>query len=242
MSDDVFNTDTIAKVSQQRKEKMEAAGNFMPYFNLGEDQVGLVRFIDNEPLTFHQHRVWDPTLKEGSGAWRNLTCPRKDCPYCKLGGKNLPRYVGAYRLIHIDHTEKDDKGVEKQLPTLKVFLKGINTLEVLVRKNKRKPLSRENMEVERMGSGFSTKYLFENTGDTAEIVTYNKPDNDDLKDMFKVQRDVLDRLAKDGIKDGEKDLEKEAVKEEEASSPESTAAESKSVESTDDDYEDDIPF
>lgn len=200
MSDDVFNTSTIDEVSKQRKEKMEAAGSFMPYFNLGSDQVSLVRFLDNEPLTFHQHRIWDPMLKDGAGAWRNLTCPRLNCPECKLGGKHAPRYVGAYRLIHIDHVEKDENGVEKQEPTEKIFLKGINTLEVLVRKNRRKPLSQENMEVERIGTGFNTKYIFDGTGDTAAIVDYKKPDSDDLKEIFKVQRDVLERLAKDGAK------------------------------------------
>ena len=226
--DSVFNTSAPEDVAKQRQAAMEAAGNWMPYLNVPEEGSAVVRFMDNRPLTFYQHRVWDKSLREGQGAWRTLTCIRENCPLCMADDK--PRYVGAYRVVHIDHIEKDQSGKEVQRPTLKIFLKGINTLEILERKNKKKKLNSENMDVERIGSGFDTKYIFEFNGDAEVPKDYKKPDEVDLKKIFAPQTDVMKRLAAE--KKGATPASPE--KKEKPADPETGNG--------GDDYEDDLPF
>jgi hypothetical protein len=195
--EDVFNTETPEEVADKNREARESFGKFMPYFSLKEDEQAVIRFLDEKPLTFYQHRVFDPDLKEGQGGHRNLTCMRTGCPLCAAGNK--PRYVGAYRVIHVDHMEN-----KKPVPTEKIFLKGINVVELLTRKAQKRPLTSANIEVERIGKGFDTKYTFDFTDDKKPIKDYKKPeDGDDLKAVFKLQPDVLERLAKT-IKSGGK--------------------------------------
>lgn len=190
--DDVFNTVTPEDYKEEIADKM--AGTGIDYFSLAKDQSALVRFLDDRPLTFYQHRVWDKSSKNGKGGWRMLTCMRTNCPLCIAGDK--PRYVGAYRLVHIDNKEKDGSGREVLKPKYKVFIKGVNTLEILERKNKKKPLSSENIEVERAGEGFDTKYIFDFSGDITPPV-YEQPEASkmNLKELFKVQLDTVNRMA-----------------------------------------------
>jgi hypothetical protein len=212
---DVFNTETPADVKKRNEEVMQNAGKGLPYFSLQEDDTAVVRFLDDRPLSFYQHRVFDATLKQGQGSYRNLTCIRKNCPMCQVG--NRPRFVGAYRIIHIDAVDKNGKVA----PQLKVFLKGVNCTVVLEKKNQRNKLSSENMEVERIGQGFDTQYLFEWTGQKNKPKKYNQPDEPvSLQDMFKPQHETLERLAQtlkkkssDGADDdyGDKDDEEEEV-------------------------------
>lgn len=228
MSDQVydpFNTETPEDVAEKNRKAREEGGSYLPYFNPKEDETSIVRFIDDEPLTFYQHRVWDPLAKDGAGGWRVLTCKRKNCELCAAGDK--PRYVGAYRLVHIDNLENG-----KQVPKLKIFLKGVNTLEVLVRRNKKRPLSSQNLEVERIGKGFDTKYTFEGTGDET-MPNYEKPDNCELRTVFAIQEDVVKRLA-GSVSKKEKDKS--------GSTGASSAKQSAAPSSSQADDDDDIPF
>lgn len=222
--EDVFNTDTPEDVAQKNAEARKNSG--VKYFSLKDDETAVVRFLDDEPITFYQHRIKDPSLKEGLGGFRNLTCLQKagKCPLCAAGDK--PRYIGAYRLIHLDH--KDGK---KVVPTEKIFLKGINTIEVLLKKNRKKKLSSENLEVERTGEGFQTQWLFEWTGDTGKIKDYVEMENDDIRFLFKPNIEVMTRLAK-RLKGSSKDDDGEDEEEPPKKSKKSSNA-----------YEDeDIPF
>lgn len=185
--DDVFNTDTPDDVSERNKAAQ--SGMRIPYFTLKDDETAVVRFLDDEPVTFYQHRVRDNSLKDGKGGYRQLTCMRKNCPLCKKGDR--PRYVGAYRLVHLDNQEG-----KKIIPKEKVFIKGVKTLEVLAKKSRKKPLTSENLEVERTGSGFDTQWLFEWTGDTAKVKDFQEMENQDLTQLFKPQIEVTERLAK----------------------------------------------
>lgn len=188
---DVFNTTTPEEVADEIRKKRESFDSYAEYFNIPPDGTALVRFLDDRPVTFYQHRVWDKSLKNGQGGWRTLTCLRAECPLCRVADeKDKARYVGAYRLIHLDNREDG-----KVKPKLKIFLKGINTLEVLERKNRKKPLSSENIEVERIGTGFDTKYLFEFTGESKPVTDYEKPSVTSLKEIFKVQPEILARIA-----------------------------------------------
>jgi hypothetical protein len=180
------------------------AGKFLPYFALKEGEApATIRFLDDKPLTFYQHRVFDAGLKQGQGGHRNLTCMRQDCPLCKAGNK--PRYVGAYRIIHIDSTEKNGTVAPKE----KIFLKGVNALAVLDKKNQKKRLTSENMEVERIGDGFDTQYIFEWTGEKKVPKNYTKPDEDDLKEIFAINEDDLIRLAKNEKRKGRSEEDEE---------------------------------
>jgi hypothetical protein len=193
--DDIFNTSTANAIVKKISKAKESIGKYMPYLAVPEDGSAIVRFLDDEPVTFYQHRIYDPSMKEGLGGYRNLTCTRKDCPICGKG--NRPRWVGAYRVIHIDHM---DKG--KQVPTEKIFIKGVNVIEVLERKNQKKALSSENIEIERIGTSFETKYTFDFTGDKKPIKDYVMSEDDDLRERFKINRDDLERLAKTMDKKG----------------------------------------
>jgi hypothetical protein len=188
--DDVFNTETPTDVKKRNEEIQKSIGKGLSYFSLKDEETAVIRFLDDRPLTFYQHRVWDSSLKNGQGGYRNLTCSRKNCPLCKAG--NRPRYVGAYRIIHIDAEDKNGKIAPRE----KIFLKGVNTLSVLEKKNQKKALSSENMEVERMGGGFDTQYLFDWTGENKKPKDYIRPeDGDDLQEIFKIQPDLAERLA-----------------------------------------------
>lgn len=191
--DDVFNTKTPEQVKEDIDNARKQAASFMPYFNIGKNESAVVRFLDDKAVTFYQHRVMDKTLKEGQGGYRMLTCVRQNCPLCAAGDR--PRYVGAYRVVRLDCKVRDENGREVIQPEEQIFLKGINTLEVLDRKNAKKPLSSENMEIERIGDGFDTKYLFEFTGDKDPVSGYKKPDEDNLQEIFKPLPEVLQRLA-----------------------------------------------
>jgi len=200
---EAFNTETPAEKKEQNKKAMEDAGKFMPYFNLGDGETAIIAFLDNKPVTFYQHRVWDKSAKKGVGGYRTLTCPRKSapCALCKKGDK--PRYVGAYRIVHIDNIEtvrnKQGKEVEKQVPREEIFIKGVNTLAVIERKEtklkeKGKHISDKIYEVERVGTGFDTVYTFDETSEV-DIPEYKEAEEDDLKEIFAVQLDVINRIA-----------------------------------------------
>jgi hypothetical protein len=198
--DDIFNTATASVIVKKNNKAKENIGKYMPYLAVQEDGSAIVRFLDDEPITFYQHRIYDPSMKEGLGGHRNLTCTRKDCPICGKGDR--PRWVGAYRVIHIDHMEKG-----KQVPTEKIFIKGVNVIEVLERKNQKKALSSENIEIERIGTGFDTKYTFDFTGDKKPIKDFVAPEDDDLRERFKINREDLERLSKTMGKKGKSSAE-----------------------------------
>jgi hypothetical protein len=232
--EDIFNTVTPEEAAKEVQEKRDRAAKYLPYLSIGQDKKAVVRFLDDKPLNFYQHRVYDPSAKDGTGSWRMLTCLRSKCPMCKV---ETPRYVGAYRLIHIDNLEEG-----KAVPRVKVFVKGIQVVEVLERKNRRKPISSENFEIERIGAGINTKYIFENTGDQVMPKNYVMPEGMSLEDekwaylkeMFKPQPEVLERLAK--LKLRSKSLEEQ---EKQAAPGKDTTV----AESLEDDVEDgEIPF
>ena len=186
----VFNTTTPDEQLKSSKDKNFIKGE---YLGIGDGETAVVRFLDDEPLTFYQHSVFDSRAKSGKGSRISLTCPRKGCPLCDAGDK--PRYVGAYRVIHLAHV--DAKGRRTQVdPTEKIFIKGVNALAVLDRKNSKKPLSSVNMEIERIGEGFDTQYIPEFTDDKRMPKDYKRLPSASLKDFFKVSMESLDRLAK----------------------------------------------
>jgi hypothetical protein len=201
---DVFNTTTPEEMAEEVRRRKEQAGNFVEYFNIEKNIIAVARFLDDAPLTFFQHRIWDKSLKQGVGGWRNLTCIRENCPLCAIQtDKEKARFVGAYRLVHLDNVIDG-----KVVPKVKIFLKGINTIEILERKNRRKAISSEDMEIERIGDGFDTKYLFEFTGKCTSINEIVATQDINLKEVFKVQLDILNRLA---IENGGKGIKNNTV-------------------------------
>lgn len=127
----------------------------IPYLVIPDKKSVTGVFLDTSPLTFYQHQLFDPNLKNGQGGTRNLTCPRKNCPACQAGSK--PTFKGAYRFVQVDYV--DDNG--DIVPTERLFLKGVKTVEQLEHKNRKRALDSALTEIERRGSGFDTTYYVE---------------------------------------------------------------------------------
>jgi len=191
LNENIFNTKTPEQAVEEKNES-RGGGNYMPYLGIGENDSAVVRFLDRVPLTFYQHREWDPALKKGQGGYRMTTCIRENCPVCNAGGK--PRYVGAFRVVHLDAMVSDSQGNKVTTPTEKIFIKGINTLEILTRKDKKRDITSENIDIERIGKGFDTKYMFDYTGVT-DAPVFERFENDDLMKIFAPDVEVLNRLA-----------------------------------------------
>lgn len=178
---------------EEAKKDTEFTG--IPYFNLRDGETAVIRFLLAKAKTFYQHRVWDKAAKKGTGGWRVFTCIRTNCPLCRAGDR--PSYKGAYPIIHIDNVEVDGAGKQQRIPRFKILIRGVNDITVLEKKANRYNLTEFNMDVERVGKGTSTQYLFEKT-ETKDMpqCDYKKEDVD-VKKFFAVQLDVMQRVAAD---------------------------------------------
>jgi hypothetical protein len=178
----IFNEKSPQQKATEDEERRKQGNKYLRYLKIEKDETVLVRFLDREPLTFYQHRIQDPTLKQGEGGWRNLTCLRRGCPLCAIGNK--ARFVGAFRVVHIT----DEGNFEK------IFIKGNNTLLALGKKDRKKSLTSENVELERVGDGVHTQYLLEWTGEK-ETPDFERVESDDLEKVFAPDIDAMRRLS-----------------------------------------------
>ncbi len=194
MNQPVFGEHSAADVADiQEKARNEAySKKYLGHLPIKKDELVLVRFIDTEPLTFYQHYVKDPVLNEGKGAFRNLTCSRDGCPVCAAKTQwSKPRWVGAYRVIHLD----DPAG-----PRMRVFSKGVIALTLLEKKQRRlkeegRDINQSDCEIDRSGEGMKTIYTFEFKQPTPAVEAYEYPENIDLVEFFKIDMESLVRIA-----------------------------------------------
>lgn len=189
--DDVFDT-----VTPQEQKEMNQTSSYLKasWFKIEDGESARVRFLDENPLTFYQHSEYDKKAKRGAGMRVNLTCIQKDCPLCEAGSK--PRYVGAYRVILIEKFDRKGRPM-KISPEEQIFIKGVNTLAILEKKNSKKKITSENIDIDRTGDGFDTQYIPEFTGEKAIPKDYKKLPSANLRDYFKPKPQDLARLAKD---------------------------------------------
>lgn len=189
--DEVFNTTT----PQEQKEANQNSSYLKAsWFKIEDGESARVRFLDETPLTFYQHSEFDKKAKRGAGMRVNLTCIQKDCPLCEAGSK--PRYVGAYRVILIEKFDRKGRPM-KISPEEQIFIKGVNTLAILEKKNSKKKITSENIDIDRTGDGFDTQYIPEFTGEKKLPANYKKLPSANLRDYFKPKPNDLARLAKD---------------------------------------------
>lgn len=153
-------------------------GNYPVYLDVEEGTEAEVRFLEKDPIKFWQHRVYDPSGKNGRGGYRVFSCTRTaTCPLCLAGDK--PSFKVAWQVVHIDNLDKNGNVV----PRVKLFVKGIRFAEYYDAKTQKKDPTKQNVTLERIGSGQNTQYLFSEWG-AAEKIEYDKTPEVDLEEYF----------------------------------------------------------
>jgi len=161
-------------VQDYKDNQNNFSGKYPTYLDMDEGDEITVRFVEKDPIKFWQHRVFDPDGKKGKGGFRVFSCTREpDCPLCQAGDK--PQFKVAWQVIHVDNI--DDQGNEK--PRVKLFVKGIKFAEYYAKKTQKKDPTKQNVILERIGSGQNTQYLFAEWGEKGEV----KYDADELVDL-----------------------------------------------------------
>ena len=174
---DVFDaTESVAAKAKEVDDSRDKGGNFVKYLSLNEGEECLIRFLHDEPLTFYQHREYDPDARNGQGGYSMLTCVKgvSTCPLCENGSKRS--YRGAYLVLHLDH-EEDGKVV----PTPKLFVRGINDLRVIDAKRRKFDLVDYDMEVSRVGKATDTRYLFDRVDSKSNLPQFDRSMIDNAK-------------------------------------------------------------
>lgn len=194
MNQSIFNEHSISAATEinENSRKGGWSDKYLTHLPIQKDEIVLVRFLETEALTFYQHYVKDPLLNNGQGAFRNLTCSRDGCPLCATKSEwSKPRWVGAYRVIHLD----DPEG-----PKMRVFSKGVTALTLLEKKQKRlkqqgRDINMCNCEIERSGEKLKTLYTFDFKEPSQISDTYQYPEATDLVDYFKIDMEALIRIS-----------------------------------------------
>lgn len=197
---DVFSDQPLNEHVQDYNKKMgdnqNKGGKYPVYLSLGAGEESLVRFLEKEPIKFWQHRVYDPTIKNGQGGFRVLSCTRTpDCPLCLAGDK--PLFKVAWQVIHMDNLDAESGQVK---PRIKLWVQGIRFGELYERKSSRFDPSKMNVILERIGVGQNTQYSMEKADnqdapqyDTEEITNlmeYFGLDDDKYKDMQRIAASI----------------------------------------------------
>lgn len=168
------------------KQMSGPAKKYPVYLTVNQDEEEEVRFLEETPVRFWQHRVYDENAKNGAGSYRVFSCTREpDCPLCAAG--NQASFKVAWQVVHL----KDQNRV-------KLWVKGITFSEVFVKKIRKFDITDENVTLERVGTGSKTTYLLERTGDTGPI-NYDKSEVVDLRDFFGID----EQKYKDMVRIGE---------------------------------------
>lgn len=176
----VFSDAPLEKHIQESKEKMAAYDlggakkKYPVYLSLKPDEEAEIRFLESEPLKFYQHRVFDNNIRNGQGGYRVLTCTRRpDCPLCTAGNKAT--FKVAWQVVHLDNLDQNGDVV----PRVKMWVQGIRFASLFEKKTKRFDIKKENVILERIGSGTDTTYSIERTNDKGKI----KFDQDEITDL-----------------------------------------------------------
>ena len=176
----VFSHKNLEEHVKEYKKKVANSGSFKypEYLDMEEGSEAIVRFLEKDPIKFWQHRVFDSDGKKGKGGYRVFSCTREsDCPLCQAGDK--PQFKVAWQVVHIDNIDEDGNVV----PRVKLFVKGIKFAEYFAKKTAKKDPTKQNVTIERIGSGQTTQYLFAEWGEEGPI-KYNKDEVIDLEEYF----------------------------------------------------------
>lgn len=188
------------KKAQKEAADRRAAGGgkdgekYPVYLNLKDGESREILFLDTEPVTFDQHRVWDNSQKEGRGGWRVFSCTREpDCPLCVAGNRASAKF--AWQVVDVEHLDKDNNPV----PRVKLWVRGVKFAEMLYRKAAKYNLLKETLILERVGGDQTTQYTLERSENKTQV-RYAKDEVIDLQDYFGLDdekyKDML-RLAAD---------------------------------------------
>lgn len=142
---------SAVKQNQKRiEEAREQAGKRLFRMWLPDGETKVLRFINEEPLTYMEHRVQPPGQKRP----QFYTCIGEDCPLCAVAdGRRISkaRFVGAYLVIDRDeftYKQGPRKGeTVKDQPRL--FVEGQQTLSQLQIHSEKKGLTNRDYEITR---------------------------------------------------------------------------------------------
>lgn len=199
----VFSEDALESHVDEYKKKQEAykesaasgggKKKFPVYFDLDEGEEANARFLEFDPVKFWQHRVFDPESKKGSGGYRVFSCTREpSCPLCMAGDK--PAFKVAWQIVHLDAL---DPKTGEVTPRVKLLVKGIRFAEYYAKKTAKNDPTKQNVTLERIGSGQNTQYLFAGWGDKGKI-EYDSSEEVELEDYFGIDDEKfadMERIA-----------------------------------------------
>jgi len=193
----VFSDKDLNEHVDDYKEKQKnytggEGGKYPVYLNLDEGEEATVRFLEKDPVKFYQHRVYDPDLKDGSGGIRVFSCTRDaNCPLCTAGDKST--FKVAWQVVHIDNLDRNGDVV----PRVKLFVKGIRFAEYYAKKTQKKDPTKQDVILERIGSGQNTQYLFSEWGDKG-TVDFDEEELVDLEDYFGLDDEKFEAMERVG--------------------------------------------
>ena len=181
--------DHIQDYHKNMKNYTENSGAKYPvYLSLEPDEEVEVRFLEQEPVKFHQHRVYDPKLKRD----RVFTCTREpDCPLCE--GGNKPTFKAAWQVVHIDNLDKNGNVT----PRVKLWAQGIRFAELFEKKVRRVDPVTTNVILTRIGAGQNTQYQIDGTKTTGKV-KYDKSEVVDLHEYFGIDDEKYEDMCRIG--------------------------------------------
>lgn len=192
----VFSDEPLSTHVKEYNENMSKRGgdgegggrSYATYLNIEEGETAEVLFLEETPIKFWQHRVYDQKVKKGQGGYRVFSCTRQpDCPLCVAG--DTPTFKVAWNVLHID----DEEG-----PKVKLWVKGIKFAELFEKKAARFDITKERVILERIGKGKNTQYTIDRTNDR-KVPKFDDDTVTDLEEYFGLDDEKyndMERVAK----------------------------------------------
>jgi len=196
--DDWFSTDgwdDTEEYSNELDKQREQSQNFILDFWLDDGESAVVRFLNEEPVTFRQHYI------PGAKNEKFYTClegttdedgNRVQCPFCSAGNK--PSFRGGFLIVDRSKDTWESNGEQREATNqIKLFTQGIKVMKVLKGLAEKRDLTQWDMEITRTGTGTETQYNFipEEEFELSEEV---KEKVEDVKDGRTIKEVIIEEI------------------------------------------------